>query len=96
MLALLPPTLLLAQIGLVLAQFGAGETMPPTYGQTLLGMVGAVLAWFMSRNERAINRLTHKIDGLYRAHLLDTLTRPNVPAHAKRLAEQMLEEPERR
>jgi hypothetical protein len=31
---------------------------------TQYGLLGAVLAWFMWRNEKVINKLIEKIDGL--------------------------------
>lgn len=57
------------------------------------GPMGIVLAWFLIRFERlpkAFATLSHRIDGLTRAMLLDVASRENCGNGSKRIANEML------
>lgn len=74
-------------LAIIIAQTG-GDGVSGLYAY---GPMGAVLAWFMFRSERAMNRLSHKIDGMTRAILVDTLSRDNCGPATRKLAQQMLD-----
>lgn len=67
----------------------AAETNPYSL-LVAYGPMGIMLAWFMLRSERAMNNLAHRIDGMTRAMLVDTLSRDNVGHNTRKHAEQQL------
>ncbi len=71
----------------ILAQ---SATVDPITGIVIYGPMGLMLAWFMLRSEKAMNTLSHRIDGMTRALLVDTLSRDNVGSTSRKLAEEML------
>lgn len=74
-------------IALLIAQAGVVD---PITGLYVYGPMGIMLAWFMVRHDRAMNTLSHRIDGMTRALLVDTLSRDNVGDVARRYAEKEL------
>jgi uncharacterized membrane-anchored protein YjiN (DUF445 family) len=54
--------------------------MDPVIAQMLAsaGVAGAVLAWFMTRTEKRLDRLEQALDRLARAQMLTLLARPDV------------------
>lgn len=57
------------------------------------GPLGIICAWFMWRNEKLITEirtLSHRIDGMTRAMLAETLGRENTTPGARKVAQDML------
>lgn len=55
------------------------------------GPMGAILLWFMARGEKLVSEirsLSHRIDGLTRALLMDMVSRDNVGPATKAQAQQ--------
>lgn len=85
-------SLLLAVVG----QIGADISAPPS-GLYVYGPMGIILTWFMwryeSRNEglrKDIRVLSHRIDGMSKALLVDVISRDTKGGAAKKFAEDML------
>lgn len=90
----------------------ASAALPPAAGQgggtpveqlvlplINVGAVGAVLAWFMLRNEArltelagSIDRFRHALNRFAMAHLLEVATREDAPPVVKKQAEALLDE----
>ncbi len=82
-----------------LAELGVSTLVPEANPVSLViiyGPMGIMLAWFMLRSEKAMNTLSHRIDGMTRAMLVDTLSRENVGSSSRKLAEEMLSNIENR
>lgn len=57
------------------------------------GPMGVILAWFMWRGEKFICELkvlSHRMDGLTRAQLMDLVNRDSCGPQTKKVAEEML------
>lgn len=57
------------------------------------GPLGVVLAWFMFRGEKVITEirsLSHRIDGLTKAMLVDVLSREGTGHTARQMAQEMM------
>ena len=79
---------------LLIAQ-GTADSMSPLY---TYGPLGIFCAWLMWRGERVydgLNKLSHRIDGLTRAMLVDVLSRDTGPTTHK-TAQEMLSKIEAR
>lgn len=65
------------------------------------GPMGVVLAWFMIRGEAKLQRvvdridvLSHRINGVTRAMLVDVMSRDSSGTQARKFAQEMLERAE--
>lgn len=77
----------------LIAQTGTSVDLNPTSVLIAYGPMGVMLAWFMLRFEKMIDAfktLSHRIDGITRAMLLDVASRDGVGNHTKNLANEML------
>lgn len=63
-----------------------------TTALVIYGPMGGMIAWFMLRAERSLRTLSHRIDGMTRALLVDVISRDTAGVHAKNSARQMLAE----
>ena len=81
----------------LIAQFS-----PEVTPMTLLvayGPMGVMLAWFMWRFEtmiKAFRRLSHQIEGMTKAMLVDVMSRPSTSAPTRKVATDLLAEMELR
>lgn len=83
---------------LFVAQIGAGAaTVNPeaTIASILLayGPLGIMVLWFMWRNEaqiKALNQLSHRIDGMSQVQLIDVISRESTGPYARKAAEDLL------
>jgi hypothetical protein len=55
-----------------------------------VGAIGVVLAWFMFRMERKLDRMSYEVNRLTRAVLLEIVSRPGVSRSGTREAEELL------
>jgi hypothetical protein len=55
-----------------------------------VGAIGVVLAWFMFRMERKLDRMSYEVNRLTRAVLLEIVSRPGVSLSVTREAEELL------
>lgn len=77
----------------ILAQ--VAETNPlATFG--LAGVVIGWMMWFFDKLRSEIKTLTHRIDGLTRALLIDLVSRDNIGPHARQMAQTELTKIEER
>lgn len=76
-----------------LAQLTTTVELNTASALVVYGPMGAMLLWFMVRFEsmvKAFGILSHRIDGVTRAMLLDVASRDSAGPQVKRIAQEML------
>ena len=80
----------------LLIPFTLGQAAPALNAANALWIYGpmyAMLGWFMLRGERIMSEirvLSHRIDGLTKAMLVDVLSRENAGSQTRQTAQEML------
>jgi len=83
-------------VNLIVVAQVAQEMANPTNPTNVLfqyGLAGVIIAWFMFEHKsfgKDIRTLSHRIDGLTRAMLVDALSRENIGPMARKFAQEML------